>query len=194
MRVYVGAPDKSQEIPATYPVQLQSTGTTHQIRLAGRCPHSAKEKQMTPTQDAALDMLRQRFDSVKTRLTVYASPSHRRFKESDETVRLYRAAKDALDAVLASGTNDDLVAADRAITALDDHVENKVGLNPTERSNRTGTEQQPTPAVDRSTMSTDELLRLALMSHLDHNAKPQGGARGTSPTLSRRIVNFMNGK
>lgn len=113
---------------------------------------------MTPTHDAALDIIQHRFDSVKTRLIVFASPGHRRFKENDDTVRLYRAAKEALAAVLRSGTNDDLVAADRAITALDDHVENKVGLNPTTRSNRTGTEQQPTPAVDPSTMSDRDLL------------------------------------
>lgn len=139
--------------------------------------------------DAALDMLQKRFEHVKTRLTVYASPGHRRFKQSDETVRLYRAANAAVNAALTSGTSADLAEADQAITALDDHVENKVGLNPTTRSNRTGTEQQPTPAVDPSTMSTDELMRRALIDHLNRNAPRQrrslfGGRGGTSTGAS----------
>ncbi|MBP6038211.1 MAG: hypothetical protein KA604_02620 [Candidatus Saccharimonas sp.] len=118
----------------------------------------------------------------------YVSPKHRRLKKNGETVKLYRAANAAVRTARTSGTDDDRDAAEQAITALSDHIDKVLGLNPSDDSSHTGTGRQPAPvAVDHSALSTDELMRHALIDHLNRNAPRQrrslfGGRISTMPT------------
>ncbi len=140
----------------------------------------------------------QRFNALETQATGHFSLPHNRLKKNDPLVALFCEAHNAVEAMVVNTTDATVDTAEAAVRAFGDtFTEHSRFLKAVGGSASASPSSAPTPApVDYGSMSTDELLRLALVGHLKPaTAAPtrrfgfgRGGNGATRAHAGRRVL------